>query len=298
MKELTAMAKVMTAATFAARAKAIAQNFKSLYVMGCFGAPMTEENKARYIEHHSSNAAYARKNAIMAASADTFGFDCVGLVKAILWGWSGDKNAAYGGAKYGSNGVPDYDADNMINLCTEISTDFKDIAVGELLWKPGHVGIYIGDGLAAESTSAWESKAQVTAVTNISARAGYYSQVWAKHGKLPFVDYSGQVGTSDDTEGAHSSGAPQPVGGSTAAPKRTVDPPADFDAALAGTYTVTAPSGLRIRAGAGEDKEILGAVPYGTQVECCGHFTLVGDTLWLFTTVGTLSGYMSADWLK
>lgn len=47
---------------------------------------------------------------INAASADTFGFDCVCLIKGVLWGWHGDKNAVYGGATYTSNGVPDIGA--------------------------------------------------------------------------------------------------------------------------------------------------------------------------------------------
>ena len=60
---------------------------------------MTAANKKRYTTNHSYNKAAARVKMINAASEDTFGFDCVCLIKGILWGWDGDKNATYGGAK-------------------------------------------------------------------------------------------------------------------------------------------------------------------------------------------------------
>ena len=89
---------MMTNIELANKLKDIAKNYKTLYVMGCFGAPMTASNKKRYTQNHSYNRQPARTAMINAASADTFGFDCVCLIKGVLWGWSGDKNAIYGGA--------------------------------------------------------------------------------------------------------------------------------------------------------------------------------------------------------
>ena len=83
---------------FVKKVKAVATDFKTLYVMGCFGAPMTASNKARYCQHTDYNQQASRQRMINAASADTFGFDCVCLIKGILWGWNGNKNATYGGA--------------------------------------------------------------------------------------------------------------------------------------------------------------------------------------------------------
>ena len=105
---------MMKATELVSKAIDIAKNYKTLYVMGCFGAPMTAANKKRYTTNHSYNKAAARVKMINAASEDTFGFDCVCLIKGILWGWNGDKNATYGGAKYASNNVPDLGADIMI----------------------------------------------------------------------------------------------------------------------------------------------------------------------------------------
>ena len=184
------MSKVMTAAAFVNKAVDIAKNYKTLYVMGCFGAPMTAYNKQRYTNNHKYNKQASRTAMIMAASSDTFGFDCVCLIKGILWGWSGKLNTSYGGASYASNGVPDYGADTMINVCSGISTNFSNIVPGEAVWKSGHIGIYIGNGLAVECTPAWANKVQITAVANIGPKSGYNARTWTKHGKLPYIDYS------------------------------------------------------------------------------------------------------------
>lgn len=46
----------MTNKEFIAKLKDIALNYKTLYVMGCFGAPMTASNKKRYINNGSHNS--------------------------------------------------------------------------------------------------------------------------------------------------------------------------------------------------------------------------------------------------
>ena len=169
----------------------VANNYKTLYVMGCFGAPMTAGNKIRYIEHHSYNKKVATKAKINAASADTFGFDCVCLIKGLLWDWNGDASKIYGGAGYAINGVPDIGTEQMIAVCKDVSTNFSKVEVGELLWMSGHVGIYIGNGLAVECTPAWNGCVQVSAVHNIGKKSGYNGRSWTKHGKLPYVTYDG-----------------------------------------------------------------------------------------------------------
>lgn len=190
------MSYVMTARQLVDKAVNIAKNYKTLYVMGCFGAPMTDANKKRYLNNGAAdgyNARSDRKAMIQAATADTFGFDCVCLIKGILWGWCGDANAIYGGAKYASNGVPDYSADGVINLCKNVSTDFSQVAVGEAVWMKGHIGIYIGNGLAVECSPKWENQVQITAVGNIGSKNGYNTRTWTKHGKMPWVDYTPQI---------------------------------------------------------------------------------------------------------
>lgn len=182
-------AKISTAQQLAEKMIDVAKNYKTLYVAGCFGAPMTEYNKERYIKHCANyNGKPDRVTMIKSATDDTFGFDCVCLIKGLLWGWSGDKSHIYGGATYCSNDVPDINEDYMINLCEDVSTDFSKIEIGEAVWLKGHIGIYVGDGLAVECTPKWENKVQITACN--CTKAGYNRRDWVKHGKLPYVSYS------------------------------------------------------------------------------------------------------------
>lgn len=180
----------MKATEFVNKLVDIAKNHKTLYVMGCFGAPMSAANKKRYTQNHEYNMRPERTAMINAATADTFGFDCVCLLKGVLWGWSGDKSKTYGGAGYAVNGVPDIGADSMIRVCSDVSTDFSKIVPGAAVWLSGHIGVYIGDGLAVECTPAWDNKVQITAVGNIGKKAGYNTRSWTKWGLLPYVDYT------------------------------------------------------------------------------------------------------------
>ena len=170
---------------FASLALTVAKTYKTLYVRACFGAPMTRANKDRY-EKNSFNAKPERLAKIEAADSDTFGFDCSGLIKGLLWGWNGEKSKVYGGAKYASNGVPDISANQLIKICNDVSEDFDNIEVGEVVWISGHIGIYVGDGLAVECTYRWDDCVQITACNR--KVEGYHRRNWTKHGKLPYVE--------------------------------------------------------------------------------------------------------------
>lgn len=179
---------IMTASEFCDRL-VDCSNHKTLYVMGCFGAPMNKKNKLRYTSNNAYNAKADRTRMIMAATDDTFGFDCIGLVKGILFGWLGDVNRVYGGAGYKENGVPDTDAKKMLNYCTDVSTDFSHILPGEFLWMDGHCGVYIGNGKVAESSPKWKNGVQITYLANLGYTEGN-CRTWTKHGKLEWIDYS------------------------------------------------------------------------------------------------------------
>lgn len=181
------MAYVMTVQQFIEKLNLALKN-KSLYILGGFGAPLNNANKARYINKNAYNK--RRKNMIMAARADTFAFDCVNLGKGILWGWNANNTKINGGAVYGSNGVPDTNEKGMFdNYCYDKSSDFSKIQVGEFLWMPGHCGYYIGNGLAVECTPKWKNGVQITAVGNIGKIDGYNTRTWKYHGKWKFLNY-------------------------------------------------------------------------------------------------------------
>lgn len=108
--------------------------------------------------------------------------DCSGFIKGILWGYPTN-------GKYQSNGIPDINADTMISRCSNVSTNFNNIEVGEVVWVKGHIGVYIGNGVVLEATSKWASKLQKTALLNQKAIKGLNGRVWSKHGKLPYLSY-------------------------------------------------------------------------------------------------------------
>lgn len=285
----------------------IAQHYKTLYVMGCFGAPMTAANKKRYTQNHDYNKAADRTRMINAATADTFGFDCVNLIKGILWGWTGDKARTYGGAKYPTaadlkaGACPDIGADGMIAKCTGVSTTgWTSMVPGEAVWCKGHIGIYIGDGLAVECSPRWANRVQITAVAGCGKKAGYNTRTWTKHGKIPWVDYSDQSGAAPVQPPAQGSTAPTPP--ASKGEVKAKDAARSFDKALAGTYTVTAGGGLHIRTGAGTGKASLAVLPCGTKVRNYGYYTTTGGTRWLYiqVTLGgtTYTGFSSEAYLK
>lgn len=292
---------MMKASEFVAKAIDIAKNYKTLYVMGCFGAPMTTANKKRYTQNHEYNRRAARTAMINAASADTFGFDCVCLIKGILWGWRGDASQQYGGSGYAINGVPDVSANGMIAKCKDASkTGWDKLDPGEAVWCEGHIGIYIGDGLAVECTPSWANKVQITAVGNIGAKSGYKTRKWTKHGHLPYVEYDTAAAPVKPSAPPPAASAPAP-----AAPTkvRASGVAKSFDRSLAGTYTVTASSlNVRDMAGASDKIKVLTAIPYGTKVQNYGYYTMVGGVKWLyvqFTRNGvTYTGFCSGKYLR
>lgn len=122
-------------------------------------------------------------------------FDCVCLIKSILWGFNFEKGR-HGGAKYGNNGVPDIGANLMFDkYCYNKSTDFRNIERGELVWMDGHIGIYIGNRLVVEATSAWNNKVLISDLGNNGERSSNGRQVyrWTHHAKCQFIDYTKEL---------------------------------------------------------------------------------------------------------
>lgn len=170
----------------------IAKMYDTLYVKGCFGAPLSDDNKVRYIKHNKYNAKPDRVRLINNANKFVFGFDCVCLIKGVLWGWSGEENAVYGGAKYLSNGVPDIGADEMIKRCKGVTTDFSKIEPGEVVWIKGHIGVYIGLGEVVECTPSFSDGVCISKLINTVGNGTGYRRTWTKHGKLPWITYEEQ----------------------------------------------------------------------------------------------------------
>ena len=181
----------MKASNFTSKLYDIATKAKTVYGWGMFGSPITKaivSNKAdQYPSWYTDEKVSNVFAPLYGESPPAWGFDCIGLIKGVLWGWEGDPTKFYGGAIYASNDVPDISADSTIKKCLEVSTDFSSISIGEYLWMKGHCGIYIGNGLAVESSPKWKNGVQITACN--CSKSGYNSRYWTKHGKLPYVTY-------------------------------------------------------------------------------------------------------------
>ena len=196
---------LMTAAELCAKLMDIAGNYKTAYMLGPWGWPAT----SKMIQRATTQGSNAKTNRQWLPQANAikdkgFLFDCVGLIKGILWGWDGDLSRTYCGAGYACNGVPDYDAKKMIDCCREVSADFSDIVPGEAVWMDGHIGVYVGEGLVVEATPKWRGGVQRSTLANtagsktLPGTAG--ARTWTKHGKLPWVDYAAQETEKEDED--------------------------------------------------------------------------------------------------
>ena len=198
------MSCTMTVSTFLSKLRNVL-NYKTLYVHGCFGAPMNAKYKERYKNNTSYNRQPERQAMIDAAESDRFGFDCIGLIKAIAGNWNASLTANYGGTQvnketngisYGLAHMPDYSADGLFNANNKymigISKDFSKIKPGAVLHMDGHVGVYLGDGQVIECTPKWSNGVQISNLGNIGNVAGNY-RLWSEYGYLPFVDYTEQI---------------------------------------------------------------------------------------------------------
>lgn len=122
------------------------------YVWGTFGNILTpsllEYKASQYPDGVGKYRAFIEQNYLNRRTTD-----CIGLVKS--YGWF---NAETGGIDYGSNGVPDYSANEMYRNAVSKGAAHGEIAdmpdiPGLVLWKEGHTGVYIGGGYAIEAMS-------------------------------------------------------------------------------------------------------------------------------------------------
>ncbi len=159
----------------------IVNNYKTVYAYGTWGQIVTKSLITKKAKQYPNWYTSERKNNLQKLiNKNYWCFDCSGLIKAVLWGWNGNSSLSNGGAVYKSNNIPDVSANGMIKRCSNISTNFTNIEMGELLWMDGHVGIYYKDNQVIECSPAFKNKVQITKLSQ---------RKWLKHGKLPWIEY-------------------------------------------------------------------------------------------------------------
>lgn len=144
------------------------------YVWGTYGHVLTrsyyEAKLEQYPEGVGNYADFIKANWLGKRTAD-----CVGLIKGYCWF---DPEAQSIG--YAVNGMPDIATEQMIEWCDEKgSMDNMPEIPGLLLWKDGHVGVYIGDGYAIEAMGTRYGVVK----TKVAGRG------WQKWGKIPCIKY-------------------------------------------------------------------------------------------------------------
>ena len=67
--------------------KTIATDYKTAYVWGGIGRPITKASLDKAVKQYTQNRTYeAAARKLIGKGA--FAFDCVGTIKSILWGWT------------------------------------------------------------------------------------------------------------------------------------------------------------------------------------------------------------------
>ena len=144
------------------------------YVWGTYGNILTESLFAYKLKQYPDGVgkyeSFIRANWLNRRTAD-----CVGLIKGYGW-----LNAETLSIEYGTNGMPDYGANQMYQSANESgSMDAMPEIVGLAVWKPGHIGVYIGGGYVIE---AMGTKYGVVK-TEVAGRG------WSGWCKIPYIDY-------------------------------------------------------------------------------------------------------------
>ena len=147
------------------------------YVWGTFGDVLTESVLTYKLEQYpeiKESETFIRENWLGRRTTD-----CVGLIKS--YGWF---DPVTGAIHYGTNGMPDFSADQMYASAADNDTaygtmDTMSEIVGLALWKSGHIGVYIGGGYAVEAMGTRYGVVK----TKVEGRG------WQGWCKLPYIEY-------------------------------------------------------------------------------------------------------------
>lgn len=152
-------------------AVAIFMNQKTVYAKGGIGITLTQSEVDRLIRQYPENAKY-----ISSKDIGKHACDCSGMIVGMAYdGWTVDEDPVWTKAH-------DWN-DQMLHDRLTDTCDPKDAIPGMCLWKKGHVGLYLGNGIEfdsnAEKSGSGIHKRKITDVK------------WELAGKLPEIEYVG-----------------------------------------------------------------------------------------------------------
>ena len=144
------------------------------YVYGTYGTVLSpsflESKIVQYPDEVGGKEEFIRENWLGKRTAD-----CVGLIKGYSWYDTTSQNTILV-----SNGMPDIGADTMYDNATEKGTiDTIPEIPGLAVWKEGHIGVYIGNGVVVEAygTTTGVIRSQLT------------DGGWTHWLKIPYITY-------------------------------------------------------------------------------------------------------------
>ena len=147
------------------------------YVYGTYGTVLTEALLAAKLKQYplkiTQHLSFIRANWLGKPVQD-----CVGLIKGHYWTDDDGKIV------YKLDGLPDVSANGLYNTAKDkgLIATMPEIK-GLIVWKNGHVGIYIGNGevIEAHGTKSGVIKTRLTRTINETG--------WTNWCKCPFIDY-------------------------------------------------------------------------------------------------------------
>lgn len=129
-------------------------------------------------------------------------FDCVGLIKCFMWHDYSSSNASY----YGKT-CPDKNETGFFNEATEKGTiDTIPEIPGLMVYQPGHIGVYLGNGQVIEATAAFDKKIVITYFKGNHPDTSYKRTTWTHWFKMPYLNYDVQESEETNDEFVHALG--------------------------------------------------------------------------------------------
>ena len=121
-------------------------------------------------------------------------FDCVGLIKCFMWHDYSEKNASY----YNKE-VPDKNETGFFNEATEKGPiDAIPEIPGLMVYQPGHIGVYLGNGQVIEATAAFDKKIVITYFKGSHPDTNYKRTTWTHWFKMPYLKYDAVAKKSNE----------------------------------------------------------------------------------------------------